>query len=300
MSNLFTWLTEVRGFCNNLNSQIQDLNIRVTNLESIEGINSPSPSPTPTPAPAPSPTPPSPSPTPPSPSPTPTPIPTPTPSSALSSFTSSVNVISLTTEQQLITAGVTSITIGSSNYYLGYRQVSADNQNPAMYKYTSGVLDWSIEDIEVTGDDGISQGMVYDGSQYIYAAFTATGTQGTASEDYRRFCTTGWLTSYGSGGGAKVSVILRVNASTGVIDKGTFVTAITGSGNSNGLTIKGMSVDSDTGNLVVSANSFFNPRNINRTPMTYATGNSSPFDYTLTLTPDLSTAVSAISPEFTG
>jgi hypothetical protein len=45
----------------------------------------------------------------------------------------------------------------------------------------------------------------------LYGVFTATGTQGTSSTDYRRFTTTGWLTSYGAGGGPKVSVILKIN-----------------------------------------------------------------------------------------
>lgn len=54
----------------------------------------------------------------------------------------------------------------------------------------------------------------------LYVVFTATGAQGDASGDLRRFTQQGWLTSYsdaspGGGGGAKVSAIVQLDPATG-------------------------------------------------------------------------------------
>jgi|GEM_PF-1486409 len=204
------------------------------------------------------------------------------------------------TEASLIAKNTTKLTLGGSTYYIGYRQVSADNQNPVVIKFTAGVRNWCREDYEITGDDGKGYGLFWNG-QSLYAVFTATGTQGTVAQDYRRFTGSGWLKTYsdgspGGGGGPKVAILLKISRATGEgqVGQGTFITSrLASSGKTNSLEIKDLYMNTD-GHLVVRANAWFAPRNVNKTPLfqTPATGGS-PHDYTLILTQNLTTAICA-------
>lgn len=167
------------------------------------------------------------------------------------------------------------VTIGRSHIYIGYRQVSSINKNPIVVRFNRGQRAWCRTDYETTGDDGEGYGLLWDGSNALYAVFSATGTQGTPSQDYRRFTSQGWLTSYGSGGGPKVAVLARLNPTNGAPNAGTFLTAQLSSGRSNSLEITGLSWTGSR--LVVTANSWFSPRRANRQPMTC--NGSSPFFY---------------------
>lgn len=167
------------------------------------------------------------------------------------------------------------VTIGRSRIYIGYRQVSSTNKNPIVVRFNRGQRTWCRTDYETTGDDGEGYGLLWDGSNTLYAVFSATGTQGSPSQDYRRFTSQGWLTSYGSGGGPKVAVLARLNPTNGAPTAGTFLTAQLSSGRSNSLEVMGLSWTGSR--LVVTANSWFSPRRANRQPMTC--NGSSPFFY---------------------
>jgi hypothetical protein len=167
------------------------------------------------------------------------------------------------------------VTIGRSRIYIGYRQVSSTNKNPIVVRFNRGQRAWCRTDYETTGDDGEGYGLLWDGSNALYAVFSATGTQGTPSQDYRRFTSQGWLTSYGSGGGPKVAVLARLNPTNGAPTAGTFLTAQLSNGRSNSLEVTGLSWTGSR--LVVTANSWFSPRRANRQPMTC--NGSSPFFY---------------------
>ncbi len=195
------------------------------------------------------------------------------------------------TEAQAMAAGGAKLTFNGSSYYIGYRQVSAQNQNPIMLKYTGGVLDWCREDYETTNDDGTGYGLFWSGTE-LYGVFSATGTQ--AGDNYTRFTTSGWLTSYGQGGGAKVSIILKINTTTGaaLLNNGTYIKALLSNGNANTLVVNDIYLNGDN-NLVVRADSYFSPMNINRTRMTQIVAGGSPHDYTVIFTPNLQTAVCA-------
>lgn len=48
------------------------------------------------------------------------------------------------------TSGIKKLTIGNANYYIGTRQITSNNQNPLIAKFTNGVLDWCCKDYETT------------------------------------------------------------------------------------------------------------------------------------------------------
>jgi hypothetical protein len=201
-------------------------------------------------------------------------------------------------EAALLAANVPYLSLAGSRYFFGYRQTSADNQDPVVAKFTNGVQNWCRQDYEITGDDGRSYGLFWNGTD-LYGLFTATGTQGAPAQDYRRFTGSGWLRTYsdgspGGGGGPKVSILLKIDPATGqgLAGQGTFITSrLISNGKTNSLEIRDLYMNSD-GHLVVRANSWFAPRRVNRTPMaTTASTGGSPHDYTLVLSADLTTAV---------
>jgi hypothetical protein len=184
---------------------------------------------------------------------------------------------------------VIQVSQGETSYFIGYRQVSSKNQNPVLVKFDGDRQVYYRENFEVTGDDGTGYGLLLDHQGHLYAVFSATGTQGTPDQDWRRFCIEGWLKGYGSGGGAKVAVVARLNPENGEVEKATFVSALLSSGNSNSLQITDLSLNSE--GLLVKANSWYSPRRTDKSAMNCS--GSSPFEYQLILDPDLSKAVSA-------
>lgn len=179
------------------------------------------------------------------------------------------------------------VTVGSTTIYTGYHQQSSINQNPVIARFDSGVRVWCRDDYETTGDDGDGIGLYFDGTM-LYGVFTATGTQ--PGPNYTRWTGDGWLSSYSQGGGAKVSIILRIDPASGEPNAGTYVRAQLSNGNTNSLTVKGLAL-TDAGTLLIRADSWFSPLNTDKSRMSCS--GSSPFDYTLELSGDLSTALGA-------
>lgn len=198
-------------------------------------------------------------------------------------------------ETVIASTGAARIQLGTQTIYIGTQQVSSTNQNPLMVSFDASNPNnnWVRSDYEVTGTDGRGYGLFWSGSQ-LYAVFSVDGTQGTPAEDFRRAsggATQPWLRSYGAGGGAKVTVLARLNPTTGEMTEAVYLSAILSSGKSNSLVVSGFSLNG-VGNLVVNAQSYFAPRRPDGQAMSQTTSGSSPFDYTLEITPDLKTAVS--------
>lgn len=181
------------------------------------------------------------------------------------------------------------VTFGNSTIYIGYQQVSSVNKNPLLIRFNNGVRAWCKSNYEVTGDDSTGYGLIWDGSSVLYGVFSATGTQGTSSQDFRRFATNGWLKGYGSGGGPKIAILARINPSTGNVASATFLSAVRRNGKSNSVTVTGLSWTGT--NLVVRANSWFSPRRTNRRAMSCS--GSAPFSYRIEFSSNLSSAVKA-------
>lgn len=195
------------------------------------------------------------------------------------------------TEAEVKTTGTPTITFGGATYYIGYRLVSASNQNSIILKFTAGSLDWCREDYDTTASDSKGYGLFWSGTN-LFAIFSIDGTQGSLEQSYARFTSTGWQTNYGQGGGSRIAVIIKINETngSGIIDSGTFVKSQLTNGNTNTLAIKDIFLASNN-NLVVRADSFFSPLNTDTTRITCS--GTSPLDYTIIFNPDLTTAVCA-------
>lgn len=195
-------------------------------------------------------------------------------------------------EQELIDKGVTHVKNGDGIVYIGYRQLG-ENKDPITAKFTSGNQDWCKTDYEVSNDDSTGYGLLwYD--DYLYGIFTSTGTQGSVNEDFREFAGSGWLSSYGAGGGAKISVIARIDIETGEPQYATFVSAVLSSGNSNSLLVK--DIYSNGTNLVVECDSWWSPRSADKKGMSCPDGTKTPIHYRLEFDYDLSTVYEASAP----
>lgn len=189
------------------------------------------------------------------------------------------------------------VAIGGTRFYIGYQQVSANNQNPILVRFDNGRRTWCQTRYETTNDDSRGYGLVWDGQGTLYAVFSSTGTQGAPSQDFRRFATRGWLTSYGNGGGAKAAVLARINPNTGNVTAATFLSSVLTTGRTNSIQVTSLGLAGNRGalpernRLVVEADSWFAPRRADRQPM-QCTG-SSPFRYRLEFNANLQTVIRA-------
>ncbi|NEQ37427.1 MAG: DUF4347 domain-containing protein [Okeania sp. SIO3I5] len=222
-----------------------------------------------------------------------TPTPTPVPAEITSSV---IKFTPSDTEAEIAAKGGPSIEIGTQTIYIGTWQRSSNNQDPiiASFDDTNPANNWVRTDYESTGADSRGRGLFWDGDD-LYAVFSTDGTQGSASEDFRRAAsdaTQSWLRSYGQGGGRKVSVVARIDEVTGEMTDAAFLSAVLNSGNSNTLTVTDLSINSNN-NLVVEADAFFGPRNPDGSRMTHVdTSLGSPFDYTVEITQSLDEVIS--------
>jgi hypothetical protein len=195
------------------------------------------------------------------------------------------------TEATIKSKGAQGITFGATSIYIGYRQVSSNNKNPIVIRFQNSARQWCREDYEVTGDDGTGYGLLWDGAGTFYGVFSATGTQGSPSQDFRRFATGGWLNSYGNGGGGKVAILAKIDPTNGNVTNATFVTSLLPNSKSNSFLVNGLSLTGS--NLTVQGKSWAFPRRANKSGMTCS--GSSPFAYTAVFTPLLNSVTSAVA-----
>ncbi|MEH2156579.1 hypothetical protein [Nostoc sp.] len=176
---------------------------------------------------------------------------------------------------------------GSTSFYIGYQQLS-NNKNPVTIRFNNGIKTWCRTDYETTKDDGTGYGLYWNGSDVLYGVYSSTGSQ--TGNDFRRFASGRWLTSYGSGGGPKVAVIARINPANGEVSYATFLSAKKAdNGQTNSLVINNLSWNG--ANLTVQAKSWWTPRRANTNSMSCS--GSSPYPYTVIFTGDLRTVTSA-------
>jgi RTX calcium-binding nonapeptide repeat (4 copies) len=192
------------------------------------------------------------------------------------------------------------ITAGATTLYIGLNQVSSNNQDPWVASFTNGRLNWYRSDYEITPDDGRGTNLVWDGGTNLYAAFTATGTQGTPDQDFRRFATAGWLKSYsdaspGGGGGGKVAILAKLDPLTGDVITASFLTALNGT-KTNSVSVQSLSLNGN--NLVVQADSAFAPRKADKTAMTRNSNPKVSPNYTVEFAPDLGAVIRAAAVDY--
>jgi len=184
--------------------------------------------------------------------------------------------------------------LGDTTFYTGATQLSSTNQDPRLLRFDAGKLSWCRDDLETSSDDGRGYGLLWNGKDSLYAVFSATGTQGEPSGDFRRFAVRGWLKSYADaswgGGGAKVSILAKLDPATGDILAATYLTAVRPSDQKiNSLTVTDLRFKNDT--LTVSADAFYSPRQTNKEP--FNCSGTSPFAYQIVFNADLSKALRA-------
>ncbi|HEU4407257.1 MAG TPA: hypothetical protein VFS43_18450 [Polyangiaceae bacterium] len=115
------------------------------------------------------------------------------------------------------------VSAGGATIYVGFHQVSSDNQDPFAARVEGGQVTWCVYH-EDDGPDGRALGIAWDGGPFAYVVYTIVGG-GTDLE------MPGWFRSYGghaaiSGGNKKVGVLGRVDAATGALVAATHVPAV--------------------------------------------------------------------------
>lgn len=194
-----------------------------------------------------------------------------------------------TTETVLATLNVPRISLGTGTIYTGYTVAADGNLNPILVRFNSGEQVWCRSDYETSSVSHYGYAL-YDDGVNLYVGFTTEGAADNPSRDFRRFAEDGWLPTYGTGNG-RAAVIAAVNRLTGEVQAATFVSAVLLNGNTNSITITGLTI-LPNGNLLVQADSSRFPREIDGSPMVCTSGT---YTYQLELTPSLEEAVGALA-----
>ena len=190
-------------------------------------------------------------------------------------------------EAQIQASGAARVSDGARTIYIGTHQATVDNQNPIVASFTAGNLDWLVSSYETGGPDGRAVGILWDGGNALYVAMTIAG----GGSGIEAFTINGWQTSYGTGGGAPVTVLLRLNTQSGQPIAGSFAIARLSNGSTN--TVVPTDLDLVDGQPVLFADSFFAPLDVNRMRMTQTTPGGSPFPYRIVFDASLQNALSA-------
>ncbi len=115
------------------------------------------------------------------------------------------------------------VTIQDTTIYVGWEQVSANNQDPIVARFDRGERVYCRYH-ETETPDGRAVAITWDGGETAYVVYTVVGG-GTSLEGKG-----GWLSSYApgaiSGGGPRVSYVGKINAENGDLVAGTFVIAV--------------------------------------------------------------------------
>lgn len=160
------------------------------------------------------------------------------------------------------TAGAPSLTFGAKTLVAGYEQ-SGQNQNPVVALFDGATQIW-CERHEQEAPDGRAYGLSWDGGAWLYVVYTVVGG-GTALDDAAK---NGWLASYGSGGGPKVTFVGKVDAGSGALQAGSYVIAKKQDGSTNTLTPLAAVLPLESGSLEVRGSSAFQPLNPDKSTMT--------------------------------
>lgn len=190
----------------------------------------------------------------------------------------------------LAASGAAQVEIDGSVLYAGWEQTSGNNQDPVVSLVQDGEIKWCRHH-EDDGPDSRAMGVTWDGGQYAYVVYSTVG--GGSDLEGKG----GWLESYApgaiSGGGAKVSVVGRVDVTTGELVNSTFVIAVKMDGRVNShAPTSGLSVLED-GSVEFHGESAHKPVGVDRKVSMTCT--DYPFDTTYRFSADLSEIVCAES-----
>ncbi len=200
-----------------------------------------------------------------------------------------------TSAEALAASALPRVSAGGSTLYVGFHQVSGNNQDPFVARVDGDRVAWCVYH-ENDGPDGRALGVTWDGGPLAYVVYTIVGG-GTDLE------MAGWFRSYGghagiSGGGKKVGVLGRVDAATGALTAATHVPAV--------LAERKLNSHAPADAPRVLADGTVEYRGSSAHKPIGADGNDAmqctdyPFDTTYRFDPDLATLVCAVSTNCTG
>jgi hypothetical protein len=122
------------------------------------------------------------------------------------------------------------VSLGDKTYIIGYTQLNNNQDAYALCKRGEETI-WSRY-YEKSPDDSRGEAMAISGNNLI-VAFSCTG----GNTDFE--ATSGaFQMSYGSGGGPKIIFLARLNASSGIIEKATFIGCKLNNGNTNTIRVQ--------------------------------------------------------------
>jgi hypothetical protein len=174
---------------------------------------------------------------------------------------------------------------------LGTLQVGPKNQDPVVAFYRDGKVVFCSADYDTSPVDARAVAATAD-KEHLYVAFSTDGGA-KHPKTFTRFTTAGWQDSYGSGGGAKVLVILKIRKADGVAVSGTYITAKKQDGKTNSVALK--KIEHANNSVKLTADSWYSPLKTDKTA--YECSGPSPFVYTLQLSADLTKALSTQAPQ---
>jgi hypothetical protein len=199
-------------------------------------------------------------------------------------------------EVNVSSSGATQLSFGNTVIYAGTRQVAANNQDPRLTRFDKGEQVWCLGSLETSSEDSRGYGLLWDGADTLYALFSMTGAQSEPTTDFRRFAVNGWLPSYGAGGGVRAAVLVRIDLVSGSPLTATYLSARQANGDTSALTVTDLALTS-AGDVIVRAETSAFPRSTNpNVTIDCPAFDGLVADYTLVLSADLSTAISATAP----
>lgn len=205
--------------------------------------------------------------------------------------------INLNDEAAVAAQGGPVVKFDNTAIYTGFVVTPPLNKDPVLVSFTKGKQDWIRKDYETSSDESVGYGLLLADDDTLFAVFTSIGIEENYNHDFRRFAKYGWLSEYGQGEGKQIAVIAKIDPENGDVILATFLSARTGAGDTNSLLVTGLEMSGK--NLVVSAETQYAPRRVDRQPMTQKpSSDNAPYDYEIEFTPDLKTAVRAEAPGF--
>lgn len=188
---------------------------------------------------------------------------------------------------KLRASGAAMVSFGASTIVAGYAQVSANEQDPIVARLDGDTVVFCEHTRKGGGPDARAYGITWDGRDTLYGVFTVVGggtTFDAASKE-------GWVPSYGNGGAsAKVMVVGKLDAKTGILERGTFVPSRLvkdGQTRTNTLTPADAVHVRQDGTLEIFGNAAYCSLNPDRTSMCKDGGQDYPKGYRARLSADL-------------
>ncbi|MDM8518921.1 PKD domain-containing protein [Anaerolineales bacterium HSG6] len=204
---------------------------------------------------------------------------------------------------RLVNAGNSTIYVGTNSNWTPVDLENPENpMDPIVVKFTNGNRNWCKVDYEDTVDDNSGYAALWDGEDLLYGVFNAHIPRGGA--DFQRFAINGWLNaiangSSGGNNGLRMGIIAKLNPNTGEATKASYLTALDYRERSNSFIVRDLYFSDAThtranSSLIIKADTLYSPRQLDKTA--YYCSGAEPIDYTLELSLDLTTAITATAP----